>query len=478
MNWTDDEIDKLVQDSANAQHVEYKDAYWAEMETMLDQKPSKKGGIWWWMTACAVLIAGGLGAFAFMQSTNDEVNLIAVKEYEDLGNSKDLNDSKDLIDSKDSKDLMDSKDSKDLIDSKDSKDLMDSKDSKDSKDLIDSKDLMDSKDSKDSKVLIDSKAYGNSSNKNTSFLKTNGSSDGFVAMSSERTSIQKVTTNEADLKGAQQIVNQGIEQSSQNELNSLSLIGSTGGDANQEQITTEKANSIVLGDLALFDWYTPSNNTFELTQEEFKVFPRTRLGFYAAVHGGVGTSYLVTETNNDMYQLGVDAGIEYFRGRWSFGAGLGLRQQYLRNLELIDRRSYYSFGIVNVSSKLNYDQLLFTDLRLNVSYSFGRSAIGIDVTPTFLLGARLSYNQVTTEVKGDHSNIIANESMEHKYVSSKNFNQFGFNTGVNYSYALPKNYLIQLGLTTRIGNPVLNSSFNGRSNKLPLMLELGIKKRF
>ena len=49
MSWTDEELDGLVRDAANSNHVEYKETYWHEMEAMLGAEKSSKIGMWWWM---------------------------------------------------------------------------------------------------------------------------------------------------------------------------------------------------------------------------------------------------------------------------------------------------------------------------------------------------------------------------------------------------------------------------------------------
>ena len=51
MSWTDEELDGLVRDAANSNHVEYKETYWHEMEAMLGAEKSSKIGMWWWMAS-------------------------------------------------------------------------------------------------------------------------------------------------------------------------------------------------------------------------------------------------------------------------------------------------------------------------------------------------------------------------------------------------------------------------------------------
>jgi hypothetical protein len=49
---------------------------------------------------------------------------------------------------------------------------------------------------------------------------------------------------------------------------------------------------------------------------------------------------------------------------------------------------------------------------------------------------------------------------------------------VNYAYTLTRNVSIQAGVNVRVVQPMLNTRFEGVERKMPLMVELGLKKRF
>lgn len=71
MNWTDDEIDKLFQESASKVDVPYKDTYWNEMEAMLPRK-KRKGIIWLW--------GGGLSFLTFAVAAATVIALSPVEQ--------------------------------------------------------------------------------------------------------------------------------------------------------------------------------------------------------------------------------------------------------------------------------------------------------------------------------------------------------------------------------------------------------------
>lgn len=445
MSWTDEEIDKLVQESASAQQVEYKDAYWKEMEAMLDQKSSKKVGFWWWMTGCVLLLVG-IGTYFTMKSSISSSSQAMNTNYVVSGSSTD-----ETV-------LLNTENTTENT----TENLSHEKGT--NVQLADN--LLPKEVQNNHSPVVPQKTVNT-----TGYKKSNTA---FIVNESELYHI------EGENVFAMNISESSSEKASQASENSVET--NTSADLFEKNALANDVNAksedLGINELALMPWKNNLNAQLEPVTGDLKVFPRTRLGFYVGINGGIGQSYLVTKTNNDMYQLGVDAGLEYFRGPWSFGVGAGIKQQFLRNLELKDRRSYYSFGLINVNSNLSYDQLIFADMNLNVNYSFGKSSIGVAVTPNYLLGARLSYDQITQETIGYQTQTIDKTSVNHKYVSSKNFKQFGLNAGITYSYALPKNYLIQAEVNTRIVDKLLNSNFDGRASKLPLMLELGIKKRF
>lgn len=57
MNWSDQDIDKLFQQTPQAEIPPFQDGFWTEMEAMLPEQKRKKVAVWWWAGGTAVVAA-------------------------------------------------------------------------------------------------------------------------------------------------------------------------------------------------------------------------------------------------------------------------------------------------------------------------------------------------------------------------------------------------------------------------------------
>lgn len=433
MSWTDEELDKLVQDASNAQKVEYKDAYWQEMEALLNQKPARKIAGWWWFSAGVVLVAiSTIGFVVFGPTSRPEINVMAQTMNSEYDQNVQTTPNKT--------------------------------------------------------TLLEDEVQGSEINHTTSMTSVssttnstnNRSSNGLVKTiksSKSQPKINLITTkNEIQLTSIQNLDN---DQKAFLEKQSLKSLSSK---VDQKQEVQGAINHpLNVEGLELIAWSNDITREIPIYPNEWKdlpFLPRNHLGFYVELNGGIGQSYQKTATQNELYQIGLNAGLEFHRKNWVFGAGLGIRQQYVNNLEINNRRSYYSFGLVNMDQHLEYDQLIFADLTFHTNYIFGRSAIGLSVTPNYLVGTRLSYTETSEEVFGESHKIETLEERKSTFVSSNNFEKFGINAGFHYNYALRPNLLLNLEVNSRLGKQLLISNFEGEKRNYPLMIELGIKHKF
>lgn len=434
MSWTDDEIDKLVQDAANAQKVTYKDAYWQEMQAMLDVKPKRKIVGWWWFAP--VLLVGALIG-GFLYSSNSTETQVST-ENELTASNASLNETKQSSETNEG--------SQNELNSTETE-------------------------------LISENEVNNSVNSNlTEFNSsetiktTNNRQKRNIASSlkSEQTSIDT---------GNQVSSNSGIE-SSTNKVSRENQYEPEINEGNEHLPIENQTGDVTIDQLTPFDWSNEIRKETLYPHNDLPIFPRNHLGFYAEVNGGIGQSYQKTASKNELYQLGVNAGLEYHRRNWVFGAGIGLRQQFVNNLELHNRRAYYSFGLVTMDQEMAYDQMIFADLTFHTNYVVGKSAFGISVTPTYLLGARLKYTQTSEEMMGNEQSIQTLEERKSTFVSSENFQKFGFNSGIHYNYLIRNNLLLNVELSTRLGKQLLISNFDGEKRNFPMLIEVGLKHKF
>ncbi len=462
MSWTDEELDGLVRDAANSNHVEYKETYWHEMEAMLGAEKSSKIGMWWWMSGLILFIGltslfvgsanGVFGSKEQMASTTG----ITKNEKLANGNIKTAGISSNASYRNDYTET----------------DKIENGIAADS-DELNSNDVAQPVQSQQTKV----NNRNNVQSKSTKSLDVQN-----VKQTQQTQQIQRIQPNKMILavqtsQDDADLASNDVNLASRNETNTV------GENKDETDVTKDELNKPIHKELAqnlleTKDWSNEINHDPINHFDQLPLFATKRIGLYVAVSGGIGQSYAMTNSNNEMYQFGANGGIEFYRKNWAFGIGLGVRQQFTNNLDLINRRQYYSFGSVNVNQNVSYDRLLLGDVQLSASRRFGRSEIGITVSPNYLIGARMSAFQTVEEIIGAKSTMANESTTKKQYVHSNNFNSFGLNAGLNYSYSIMQNVSIYTALNARIGQPLLKANFDGENRRVPLMVEIGLKKRF
>lgn len=439
MGWTDEEIDNLYKKASNHQSVGYNDAYWKEMEAMLDaEKPAKKRFVWWFFGSVMVAIAAGLSYY--FVATNGTASQTKTRIAQ-TGNLPVLP-------------VAASGTEMDKLSSEKNEDVMVA--------------AVSGKTEKSNEV---------SEARNAQKMTPSAADKIQLSIPTENTTIKKAenVAIHANKTGA-------TAQSHRNDRDVNEYIA-----INQEKQFITEANPEQNEEPV-------SENLTELPEEKQETTPsveneatravdvdelllKKKIGFYVAADAGAGTSYL-RQPNNLYVQWGVKAGIDYtIKDRFRLGGGLGFRQQMLNDLTVSWSREYYSLGLISVNQSVAYDRLQFVDLNLHAHYVFRKFAVGLDVSPSYLISARAKMNQ-TQEENGKAVDGSMTHTTEKEYVRSDNFNAFGLDAGVSFQYQFKHQILLELGVGARVNKLLMNTNFDGERNKLPLRLELGFVKRF
>lgn len=453
MSWTDEEIDQLVSEAAASQKVVYNDTYWDEMNGMLNSSSTKKGMFWWTgMAVVLILTSAGLAVYGSnVLSLNTVENQLAKKEITNKKIAQD-NQSFNLIHATRTDKKINRNNQSGTIQTN----------------------------SKKLKI----NELGNSNNANNSGFENGRVIDSKLIAKEKLAKIVDEKLNYSDeissLESKSTIENELIESKKQNvsdkyEINKSSTLLVRKSTLNINDVSYERLS---IDKLQTRSWEETTSYNLDLKTGDLPIFLRSRLGFYADVRAGIGQSYVKTERNNELYQIGFGFGLEYFKQNWIFSGGIALRQQFAKNLEFEKNYNQYSFGTVRTNQQLNYDQLIFVDLPFSLAYQFNKSAFGIQIAPTYLLGSRLSYSINSEETVGDKVTTRVDNSPSKTFVSSNNFSTLGCNLGISYSYSIINNLSINAYLSSRVNGNLLRTKFENTTNQVPVMFELGIRKRF
>lgn len=423
MSWTTDEIDHLAKTAASNQNVEYKDDYWKEMEALLDAEKPKKRRFGWWLFSGVFLLFTicflvSVLFFPHRKSIDSKhpVSAVEVQHVSYLNASVALE--SEIIEP----------------------------------------------------VLQPSFGKGtNSQNTRT----TIGMASTFPAQPAVDLSHKPTLVNDTAFTGDQMqlkqftsmqkysLMQQMERSSEQTDLNEKSDF--------ESQNATEEVQQV---------------NATEEEQHHFSKqmvedpMQQKHVGFYLAIGAGAGTPY-IQKSGELTIQWNARMGIDYtFSNHFRIGVGIGYRQQMMNELIAQRNRTYYSFGLVDVRQSIFYDRLQQVEMSLHAHYLYRKFAVGIEVTPSYLVGVRAQMKQMKTEYNAQLEQEVMTTTVQKQFVRSDNFNAFGIDLGLTVHYEFAKNMQIEAGVSSRINKLLMTDEFVGKQTKFPLQIKLGLIKRF
>lgn len=431
MGWTDDEIDKLAKNASADQKVEYNDAYWKEMEALLDaEKPAKKRFGWWFFGATILLIIIGTGLYYMMDQTIKKDTVLAY----DLTNVQ----TNEQVNTR----LQQENDS---FTSEGNQIVNQQSPSLDTKEIS----------SEEYQTLL----VASPIKKDLNSLKARD----INTISFEKSDDSEKTVQNDRLNGNFELTAFSDDQNIIPDLET--------GRAFQEDKQEDNEQHTEASQLELLENNVAKNMAEDPTLQK-------RIGFYVAAGAGAGASYIKT-SNELMIQWRISMGVDYMiANSFRFGAGAGFRQQLVNNLTVERNREYYSFGLIDVNQSINYDRLQFIDLNVHAHYLFRKMAVGIEITPSYLVSVRANMKQTQIEYDNSFVDEVMTTKLEKQFVRSENFNAFGLDAGISFQYQFKYKMSIQAIAGTRLNRMLKNDDFRGEQNRFPLKLEVGLIKRF
>lgn len=428
MGWKDDEIDDFFREAAGNRKATYDEAYWKEMEALLNaEKTSGKGIFWWVFGGLSAFLILGTGYYFFVSQNNLESKLPMSQNADPNGNFE--------IETKTVETNNIDVNTETLVKSTGltafDNTIADNDAASDNQ-KFNKKSIKVIEQNRDHQDLVSRKELhlGKPDNDLPVFAKKNNGLEGNPEFQPA-----------VDYAGENSIL----------DVNALPMKR----DFDEIEFNSVQSVPAVTGD--------------RIAQRKF--------GFYAAATAGAGTSY-VKSSSDLLVQWRVKTGFDYtMSDRFRLGAGIGFRQQMVSNLEIRRSREYYSLGLISINQHIRYDRLQFVDLNIHAHYTFKKMAVGIEITPSYLIGSRVKMDQ-TQEENGKIVNEGLTYSIDNQFVDSDNFNSFGIDAGLSVQYEFKRKVCLELGVNTRLNKFLANNDFNGVYNRLPVRLELGLIKRF
>lgn len=201
-----------------------------------------------------------------------------------------------------------------------------------------------------------------------------------------------------------------------------------------------------------------------------------QFSIYAQVIGGISQSSITpSEFMSNSY--GIGAGVVINKRNWTINLGSNVLVENYNDLLLTRSAKVYGFGSDLYRFDLHYKHLFVTELDLSLGYNLGRHRFNVGLRPSFAFSSEVDINE--TSITSSQGEMIENEEKRTSvYGFMEGVNRFGVKPMIGYAYYFKGNWTLGANLGVEL-LPAINEEFiNGTNNRAPLDGQLYIRKNF
>lgn len=344
MNWTDEEIDKLFQESASQMNVPpYQDAFWTEMEALLPKENKRKG--WGW------IFGGTLTCFALIAAMIFPVNQFSLQTAQQTSGKRthsDLQENQTLA----------------------------------------------SLSPVNSLVTLTQNEAAEKNNDQNLYPEAKSSTAPLLPKANTPSTQRSVESQKAgtlaDIPAIEPL--DGSEN--------LALTAQTSGTnaAATDELQTENRLPLL----------TMGTGEQQLIASNFGSFkPKTRNHpFYTQMGVGMSQSFISGADKNWMPALNFGAGYQYRPQGFGFSAGINIQGSFSNNLEFTRRSKIYNFSSTNYVQNFKYKQLYSLELPFSIDYRKNKHVVSLGIAPTYLVTTVMKFSQSENGALSETQNYI------------------------------------------------------------------------
>lgn len=458
MKWTDEEIDKIVQDAAGKLEVPYQDEYWEEMEALLPVK-SKKRVFWWMFSALFAFI--GISSMLFMFSLKN--GSVERKHQSDLKLKTNL-ELENKITSKEQTTTLASIEESQVDISKinllpNVKDLQ-----------VIERSTEDMKTGDEKTIISVSKFEKSAQNTNTLKQKKNPK----VRQESNATKNQ-LANDIPEIEEIEIVKNNVVKNQTESRIGEEeteiqikemlsvaenSIVSELVNDslANLATLITEEKSSTAINENPMMD----AKNIQEVTQQ-----PATASSFYIQAGIRFSQSYLKTPSNQLM--TGINLGVGYQKLKAGFGYSIGIHatNSFVKNMEINRKYRVYGFGVTNYEQNLKYKQLTYLNLPISLNYTVVKNTFSIGIAPTYLLSTMMNFKErQETEVLNERN----------YYGQKVGLKSIGLESMIGYQRTIRNNWSVGIQLGVTLIQQIEQNHFQESNVSMPLNGQITLRK--
>lgn len=197
-------------------------------------------------------------------------------------------------------------------------------------------------------------------------------------------------------------------------------------------------------------------------------------GLYIQGLGGISQSS-ITPSDAISTSYGVGAGWMMHKRNWTFNIGSNFLIENFSDLRLTRSAKVYGFGADLYQFDLHYKRLFTAELELFAGYNIGRHQIRFGIRPSFAFSSLVDVSEMSlTSSQGEM--IESSEQRTSVYGFMEGINQWGVKPSLGYAYNFKSDWTLGVNIGTEL-MPSINEEFiNGVNNTLPLDGQLYIRK--
>lgn len=191
--------------------------------------------------------------------------------------------------------------------------------------------------------------------------------------------------------------------------------------------------------------------------------------------GGLSQS-LITPSEAISYSYGIGAGVTWKHKGLSIGVGVNGLISNHNDLQLNRSAKVYGFGSEIHQYNINYKQLYLLEGNLEVGYALKRHEFKIGARPSFAMSSRVSIRQNEASYEGFDVTEVSEHNNVYGYMDG--LKRFGIKPTFGYSYSITPSLELGLNLGMQLMPQVNADYLDGENNKLPIDGQLYLRKSF
>lgn len=451
MNAQNDNLDQLFRDAAQSEKAPlYDDAYWAEMNAMLDQRGNKKRGLIYW-TLGGTVAAVSLLVLLFGINNQKATALYTQSELQDTQIEKITENTSSSVKTIAATEKVNAQKEESNIQTKES--------------TIPTN-------SNASNTITDTKSSASNQKNNTN-----------TPSSIERNSIVQpnkdldqnlgenfIPNKQKTIDSANEEVDVKNEVIEENVALQESRLATESISEDEPTLTETSEETVALNEIAMLPILQRSAlETSEIERLKFmdlKYNPATRIKLYAKLSGGVMENYKTSrpfESGLVDFSINIEANLKNLLIR----SGLGVQMTSNADLIVSQRAKVYDFGVSSVQNDLSYQTLFDLYLPVEFGYKYKSTSFGIGIQLNYLMNTKMDLNRY------ENTKLTASEKI---YGNTNGLNRFSTQGYLWLEQGITSRFSLGLKIGTNISGRIKEGKyFNNSATTNPIYGQISLR---